>query len=89
MFYMHNVGWGWEFLMVIGMVLIWALVLYAFIGLVRGAGDRRSEPSAPDGTAETPLQILDRRLASGDITIEEYQARRDALEHRELTGTHS
>lgn len=64
MFYMHNVGWGWEFLMVIGMALLWALVLYAVIGLMRGTGARPNE-SAPRGPAATPLEILDRRLAQG------------------------
>ena len=36
--------------------------------------------AAPPPARETPLEILARRFASGDITPEEYQRARDLLE---------
>ena len=32
------------------------------------------------GSQETPLQVLDRRLADGSISVEEYDERRKVLE---------
>jgi uncharacterized membrane protein len=36
-------------------------------------------PTAPPSMRETPLEILARRFASGEITAEEYQKARDLL----------
>jgi putative membrane protein len=70
MFYMHNFGWGWWLVMSIGMVAFWALVIYGIIWLVRGGQNvqQRDEPSP-----ESPRQILKRRLAQGEISVEEYE----------------
>jgi putative membrane protein len=76
MFYMHDIGWGWWLLMSVGMVAFWALVVYGFVWLVRGAPPLRREeaPLAP------PDEILKRRLARGEITIEEYERLRGTIE---------
>jgi putative membrane protein len=42
----------------------------------------RPQPASPvafPGARETPLQILDRRFASGEITAEDYKKGRDIL----------
>jgi putative membrane protein len=64
---------GWV-LMMIGMVLFWGIVIVLLVWLLRGGLDRTSlhKPS--------PLDILDRRFAEGEITAEEYRERRGILE---------
>jgi uncharacterized membrane protein len=69
-FYMHDMSWGWGFLMMIGWLAIAAL-LVARLGSVRR--DRHS-PSAS--------QILDRRLAAGEISVEEHERMRTAMQDR-------
>lgn len=81
MFYMHDIGWGWEFLMAIGMIAFWALIIYGVVWLIRGGNTTSSTAPPPATPTETPREILDRRLASGELTIEEYHERREALEH--------
>ncbi len=76
MWYMHDVGWGWWLLMSVGMVAFWALVLYGVVWLVRGEALGRSKPATP----ESPDEVLRRRLAEGEITIEEYERVRAALQ---------
>jgi putative membrane protein len=64
---------GW-WLMWIGMILFWALVILGIVWLVRemvGRDSRRDEAGA--------LEILDRRLAEGEISTKEYQERRSIL----------
>lgn len=53
-------------------VLFWVLILVG-IGLVISSVVRRERPGAPGGRSESPLDILKRRLASGEITREEYE----------------
>jgi uncharacterized membrane protein len=62
------------------LILICGLMAVAAIGLVvwlvvtlinRGRKDAVNYPSAP--AVETPRSILDRRLAVGEITIEQYE----------------
>ena len=56
-------------------IVIGAIVL---IGLL-ASGTHSSSPVAAPGAGETPLQILDRRFASGGINAEEYKRARDLL----------
>ena len=67
MFYMHSVGWGWWLVMSIGMVAFWAVVIY---GIVRLRGPSRTGTEPP---GESPEQTLKRRLARGEISIDEYR----------------
>jgi len=64
------------------------LVGAAFVVLVIGAivivallasGTRSPSPTAHPAFGETPLQILDRRFAAGEITAEDYRKARDLL----------
>lgn len=81
MFYMRDIGWGWEFLMGVGMVVFWAVVVFGIVWLIRGGiGTTPSETPTPPPPGESALDILDRRLASGELTVEEYQERREAIE---------
>ena len=76
MFYMHDIGWGWWLLMSVGMVAFWALVVYAVVWLVRGPSSQRREEAPP----ARPDEILKRRLAQGEITIDEYERLRGTIE---------
>ena len=80
MFYMHSFGWGWWLLMSIGMVAFWGLVIWGIVALARGGGSRREQLASEPNQ---PLDILQRRLARGEISTEEYEELRDAL-----TGGH-
>jgi putative membrane protein len=65
--YMHDMGWGWGMLMTLG----WLVLLGLFAGvLTAGVRDRRG-PS--------PREILDRRLAAGEIDLDDYRRARDAM----------
>lgn len=74
--YYGDVGWGGWLVMALFMVVFWGLVIYAVVALFRG-----SATSSRSGSADPadPRRILDERLARGDIQVEEYQARKDAL----------
>lgn len=79
MFYMHNFGWGWWTVMSVGMVAFWALVIYGIVWLIRG-GQNSQQPV--DAEPEPPKEILKRRLAEGEITIEEYRQLLDILDNQ-------
>lgn len=71
------------------MLLVFAAATIAVIVLAVHAATRTAYPAgtppmqmgaAPPPARETPLEILARRFASGEITAEEYQRARDLLE---------
>lgn len=72
---MHDWGAGWWVVMMIGMLLFWALVIVGIVWAVRELGTGRSERERLD-----PVGVLDRRLAEGDISVEEYERRRTLIE---------
>jgi putative membrane protein len=69
---------GWGIVMVVGMVLFWGLVIVGIIWLVREVAAMRSHHRTA-GSPDDPLRILDRRLAEGSISPEEYRERRSML----------
>lgn len=72
MFYWHGMGpWGW-----LMMVVFWAAVVFLIIRAVRST----ATPERPE--EDTPLRILDKRLAKGEIDREDYDERRQVLEGR-------
>lgn len=73
---MHDgdVGVGWMIAMMLGMVLFWGLVVVGVVWLLREAIGRGHH-----GSGATPLAILDRRLAEGQISVEEYEQRKKTL----------
>jgi uncharacterized membrane protein len=72
---MHD-GWGgmWFGPLFMWLPLILLIVAIIFIVRLYGGNDRRTT------NRPTPRQILDERLANGDIDQAEYQARREALD---------
>lgn len=76
-----GMGWGGWLAMALVMVAFWGLVVYVVVALFRGNGST-SSPSVRAGDPTDARRILDERLARGDIQVEEYQARKDALAHR-------
>jgi putative membrane protein len=75
---MHDgdVGMGWWIIGVPFMLLMMGGMMWM---MMRGMGGSSSAPSESSGTTESPVDILERRFAEGEISIEEYRARRDAL----------
>lgn len=74
-------GGGWWVVMVVAMTLFWGLVIF---WLVREVVPRRSRDGAPQ--SEDPRQILDRRLAEGLISPDEYRERVDILAGRQSSS---
>jgi putative membrane protein len=69
-----NYGWGMGFGWIF-MVLFWALVILGIVYIVQ-AISRRPGQSWPE---ETPLDILKKRYAKGEITKEEFERMKDDL----------
>ena len=68
---------GWGIVMLIGMLLFLALVTVGIVWIVRELGTHRQV--GRDSAADDPLAILDRRLAEGTISPEDYRERRTML----------
>ncbi|MEO8093150.1 MAG: SHOCT domain-containing protein [bacterium] len=76
---------GWWIVMAIGMVLFWGLVILGIVWVVRELGSRREHHPDP-GRVDDPMAILDRRLAEGTISAEEYRQRKAILSGAPLGG---
>lgn len=76
-----GMGWGTAMMamMAIATLVFVALAVVGLIWLVRSLRDRtgheRDDPGAPDA-----LRVLERRLAEGEIEIDEYRERRSIIE---------
>lgn len=71
--YMHDMGWGWAVMM--------SIAWLAILGLLVGVG----LTAVRDRSSASPREILDRRLAAGEIDLDEYERARAAMS-REGTG---
>jgi putative membrane protein len=88
---MHDgdIGAGWLIVMVPMMLLMMGGMMWMMMrGMGGGSAPGASAPgerpaTESPATTESPLEILERRFAEGEISIEEYRARREAL----LNGT--
>lgn len=76
---MHGAGWAWWVFMTLGMLAFWVAVIYFVVWLVRGTPPSRRD-EAEDPSRQSPLELLRRRLATGEISVDEYEERRQALE---------
>lgn len=77
MFWSNGMGAiGW-LVMILNLLALWALVVIAGMALARGIGSNKSTSSSD--TDPIPMRILEERLARGEIDVEEYQARQEAL----------
>lgn len=75
-----HMGGGWWIVMMFGMVVFWGAVIVGIVWLARGgsyAGPR--DDGSPGARRESPLEILDRRFAAGEISEDEYAQRRQVL----------
>ena len=68
-----NGSWKWMWIaMVPMMLLMWALIAMVLLPLARSGRDRHL----------SPREQLDRRLADGEISVDEHRTRRSELEDR-------
>lgn len=86
--YWHDGGGNWWWIpMTIMMIAFWGGLAWLIVTLIRhnthhttGTPPAPSHQAPPSPTSE-PRQLLAERLARGDIDIDDYRARLDALEH--------
>jgi uncharacterized membrane protein len=77
MFYQPNMGaGGWTF-MVVSNIIIWGLVIAFILWLAQDHRSRTHRHHIASGATAT--EILDRRLATGEIDADEYKTLRGAL----------
>ena len=65
-------GFGFFPFMILGPVVFWGLIIWGIVELVR-------HYSRPSASAGSPLEILKQRYARGEITKEEFEARKKDL----------
>jgi putative membrane protein len=73
-------GWGW-FGMSLSMIVFWALIISAFVLLLRRPPEHTgvlTPPPAPPASG-SPEQLLAERFARGEIDEEEYRHRLEVL----------
>ena len=73
--YSHIDGFGF------GMAVFWLLIFVAMVWIVSGLLSKK-QIGTPGASEESPLEILKRRYALGEIDDEEYQQRKNRLEER-------
>lgn len=73
-------GTGWIFMGLFWIALI-AVIIWLVLRLLPSNGHAGPTPTAPPQIPgqESPLDILDRRFAAGEIDLETYQSNRAAL----------
>jgi putative membrane protein len=64
--------------MLLGMIFFWGLVILGVITLLRGGARTRD--------SDDPGEVLKRRLAAGEITVEEYGRRKTLIERDASSG---
>jgi len=71
--YSHMGGFGF------GMILFWLLIVVAIVWIVSSLLNKKQSGTSDLGE-ETPLEVLKRRYARGEIDDDEYQRRKARLE---------
>ena len=69
--YGYGAGWGWTIGGWIMMVVFWGLVIVGIVALVRAASNRGGGAESRD--KETPVEILRRRYAAGELSKEQFE----------------
>ena len=67
-------GSGWWILMAITMVVFWGGIIWFAVTLIRRPND-----ASNNVTSKTAQEILDKRLARGEIELDDYRQRLEAL----------
>jgi len=86
MYWDHMSGWGWA------MMVVWSLLWVGFLGVIAWVAVQWARGKSPGSTSgqppasKTAQELLDERLARGDVDPDEYQRRRDALEQHRRIG---
>jgi len=65
--------------MTFGMIAFWAALVYGIVWFVRSG---RPVDDGRQSTPEPPEEILKRRLAAGDVSLEEYERLLEAIQDR-------
>jgi putative membrane protein len=73
-----NGGW-WIFMPVMMLICMGAMMWMMMRGMGRSSSRDWSAPWNRFVSRESPLETLERRFAEGEISIDEYRARREAL----------
>ena len=63
-----GMGWGMWLVLILGTIGFWLLVAFLVRLVMQGRTEPRANPPEP-----TPMQLLDERLARGEIGPDEYQ----------------
>lgn len=80
---MGDWGWGWSMMGALGglgMLLFWGLLIGLMAWLVVTLTRASQGGAAPRSQPDSALEILRRRLASGEITPQEFDALRQKLD---------
>ena len=80
--HMDGGAWVW---MGLGMLIFWGLVIFGVVWLVRALTDHRG-PSSGRPAEPSARDVLDRKLAEGSISAEDYRERRDLLKRSAADG---
>lgn len=72
---------GWWFLLMVPMMVFMGGMMWMMMRGMMGRGSSSDSCDTPASVVgkENPMDALERRLAEGEISIEDYRARRDAL----------
>jgi uncharacterized membrane protein len=76
MYWGNHMGTGDWIFSILGTLIIIGLIVGLIVWIV--SPNSRSQ-SSPDTTGESAREILDRRLANGEITAQDYKQLREAL----------
>lgn len=74
----HMSAGGW-ILSVLWTLIIIALVVAGIVWLLQALGNREDALAGSETSGASAREILDRRLAKGEITVEQYQQLRDTI----------
>ena len=74
----HMSAGGW-ILSVLWTLIIVALVVAGIVWLISALGNRENRGPTEDGSAPSAREILDRRLASGELSVEQYRQLRETI----------
>ncbi len=82
--YWHDGGGNWWWIpMTLMMIAFWGGLAWVIVSVVRHNSGATITPTThqPNTPVVDPRQVLAERLARGDIDIDDYRARLDALDH--------
>lgn len=78
----YDFGWGpWAWIMMVFMILFWVAIIVGIFFLIRYLVQQtRSAPVGGVPGGDTAMQILRERFAKGEISREEFEELKQALE---------